>query len=105
MMLVCNDCINMVVRVKEIETECSVLASHLVLVSFKSAAVTDILLLLLAIYSSVNSKLRVILHVATRRILPHVASRYQQKYQYHFKSLLRVRVHVYTLQEGLQTKI
>jgi hypothetical protein len=84
-MLVCNDCINMVVRVKEIETECSVLASHLVLVSFKSAAVTDILLLLLAIYSSVNSKLRVILHVATRRILPHVA-RYQHKYQYHFKS-------------------
>jgi hypothetical protein len=105
-MLVCNDCINMVVRVKEIEMECSVLASHLVLASsFEGAAVTDILLLLLAIYSSVNSKLRVILHVATRRILPHVASRYQQKYQYHFKSLLRVRVHVYTLQEGLQTKI
>lgn len=86
MMLVCNDCINMVVRVKEIETECSVLASHLVLASsFEGAAVTDILLLLLAIYSSVNSKLRVILHVATRRILPHVA-RYQHKYQYHFKS-------------------
>ena len=88
MMLVCNDCINMVVRVKEIETECSVLASHLVLASsFEGAAVTDTLSLLLAIliYSSVNSKLRVILHVATRRILPHVA-RYQHKYQYHFKS-------------------
>lgn len=99
MMLVCNDCINMVVRVKEIEMECSVFAS-LVLVSFKSAAVTDTLLLLLAIliYSSVNSK-------ATHGVHVHVASRYQQKYQYHFKSLLRVRVHVYTLQEGLQTKI
>ena len=80
-MLVCNDCINMVVRVKEIETECSVFASHLVLVSFKSAAVTDTLLLLLAIliYSSVNSK-------ATHGVHVHVASRYQQKYQYHFKS-------------------
>ena len=41
----------------------------------------------------------------TRRTLPHVASRYQQKYQYHFKSLLHERVHVFTLQEGLQTKI
>ena len=70
-MLVCNDCINMVVRVKEIETECSVLASHLVLVSFKSAAVTDTLSLLLAIliYSSVNSKL--ILHVATHGVHFH----------------------------------
>ena len=72
--------------VKEIETECSVFAS-LVLVSFKSAAVTDTLSLLLAIliYSSVNSKL--ILHVATHGVhVHHVASRYQQKYQYHFKS-------------------
>ena len=86
-MLVCNDCINMVVRVKEIETECSALASHLVLASsFEGAAVTDILSLLLAIliYSSVNSKL--ILHVATHGVHVHVASRYQQKYQYHFKS-------------------
>ena len=84
-MLVCNDCINMVVRVKEIEMECSVFAS-LVLVSFKSAAVTDTLSLLLAILidSSVNSK--VILHVATHGVHVHVASRYQQKYQYHFKS-------------------
>ena len=82
MMLVCNDCINMVVRVKEIETECSLLASHLVLASsFEGAAVTDILSLLLAIliYSSVNSK-------ATHGVHVHVASRYQQKYQYHFKS-------------------
>jgi len=70
-MLVCNDCINMVVRVKEIEMECSVFASHLVLVSFKSAAVTDTLSLLLAIliYSSVNSKL--ILHVATHGVHFH----------------------------------
>ena len=70
MMLVCNDCINMVVRVKEIETECSLLASHLVLASsFEGAAVTDILSLLLAIYSSVNSKL--ILHVATHGVHFH----------------------------------
>ena len=59
------------VVVKEIETECSVFASHLVLVSFKSAAVTDTLSLLLAIliYSSVNSKL--ILHVATHGVHFH----------------------------------
>jgi hypothetical protein len=60
------------VVVKEIETECSVFASHLVLASsFEGAAVTDILSLLLAIliYSSVNSKL--ILHVATHGVHFH----------------------------------